>query len=300
MATTTTVTTTISSCPDKLIDFWKQNFGEDKNKQISNAEFEKVLEEFLKKKHDESKEDNPPAYNKDPETRRLFSKSVTTQIFWPEVSSQSQDEEYPAFVDYACIKKATVTFGPWKTLFETIAKNLRDDEQPLAPLQFFHGRANFDETIASRLRDPQSYCLRYNPEGKGIIMSYARKTKDGTIQIRHDEIIRKKFKSGVKWEWIESVAKIGGMKKVPHKFDSVGDFLNHKKGLESSSSKKNKGGKTVQIKDPVMFSSAYKCFSGNKKKQTPADKKKKELLENELDKLLENELGKYDLPEGND
>jgi len=225
--------------------FWDEHF---KGKtEVSNKDFEKALVKHFKKEADEkekkeSKEDL--GYNESDKSRELFAKSVASQVFWPESDKGSDHSSNvtKASIFFACKKP---TFGPWATVFETIAANLQDPTTSTQQVNFFYGRADFDSVIKRKLNKPGTYCMRFHDEG-GLELCICKMGQDGPIYKR-EKITRKKFKKVV-WRWEESVAKIGGHKKKNHDFNNVGEFLKHMK-------------KNQYIKEAVMFGSAYKTMS---------------------------------------
>merc|ERR1712087_119143 len=109
------------------------------------------------------------------------------------------------------------------------------------------------------------------------ILAWAKPTKgtESGLLIKDEKCRRRKVKvtpkkkkgkkqapsvTHIYWTYIERVAEIGGVREDTHNFLSLGEFLNHKKGAitTSSSKKKKKGG--ANIKNPIMYGSAYQTF----------------------------------------
>merc|ERR1712130_446892 len=312
MGTTTSTETEEEdlSCPTlsrkAALEWWSDNFGE--KEKVSNKDFQNALCEKL----EEQKNGDGPemGYNADQSTQRLFTKLMVERIFWP--AEDLSTNQNPAYVDKSCVQFAINTFGPWSIIFQNIHENLEDVKQPHKPLQYFHGRTT-KQALDDKLVDAGEFALRYAEGGKGLILSWAKPSKDNNsgITIKDEKVRRLKIKKKVKkskkkskkkkgedepppettshvyWRYEEKVAEIGRMRKDKHDFDSLGEFLNYKKGAGNvgTNKKKKKGGGNNYIENPVMFGSAYQTFGTLDNKLSESEQKIANSIGNEVDKV---------------
>jgi len=318
MSSTTTGTTTSSSEEEdpskpKLVNtaakqWWENNFGEEE--KVSNKEFQaKICEKLEEQK---SQEGEAMGYNADASSQRLFAKLMVERIFWP--ADNLDSNQNPNYVDQSCVQFAINTFGPWSKIFQTIHQNLEDVKQPHKPLQYFHGRTT-KQSLDDKLVEPGEFALRYAEGDKGLILSWAKPSKDNNsgITVKDEKVRRlkvkkttkkKKGKKGKKskkkddepepestshiyWRYEEKVAEIGRMRKDKHDFDSLGEFLNYKKGSGNTGtvSKKKKKTGINNIENPVMFGSAYQTFGALDNKLSESEQKIAEGIRGEVDKV---------------
>jgi len=292
------------------IAFWEKNFGD--KESVSNKEFSKAIIEMLEEQKNSDEKSDDLGYNVDTDSQKLFAKMMVERIFWP--AEDLTRGVAPGHVDKHCVQFAINTFGPWSQIFQTIHHNLEDATQPHKPLQYFHGRTPKSE-IDKKLLAVGDFALRYNYGDKGLILSWAKPTKDTSagLIIKDEKVRRRKVKTVVKkkkkkgkkgkkkkeeppppaeshiyWTYIEKVAEIGGMREDTHNFDSLGAFLNHKKGAittnSGSSKKKKKGG--ANIKNPVMYGSAYQTFGVDTSSMTQQEREAKRKTDDQLENIL--------------
>jgi len=217
-------------------EFWEHYFG--KKQKVDNYKFQKVMENLFENIR---KEDCKDGDDIDEETikdsNRLFAKALSEQVFCPDVG----DPNVPSYVDQDCIEFAIKTFGPWKTIFQNIHKNLEDDTQSIKPILYFHGRIS-EEILNKHLTKIGDFALRYDKK-EGIILSWAKPGMRTNFKIKHEKIIRSKRERN-RWLYKEHVPSLNRMKIEKKYFNTLGEFIND--------SKKRKG-----ILRPILFGSAY-------------------------------------------
>lgn len=220
--------------------FWVKNFG---NVEIvTNDNFALAIRKLL---NEEKDQENVPhrGYNKDKDTRKIFSEMITQLIFWPKVELK-ENEDYPPFVDKASIQFAINAFGPWSQIFHTIYHELDAIDNELnnktQPIRFFHGRLS-KENIRPKIEKVGDFVLRYNEKGEkekewGLILLWA-KYGNGKLVIREENLRRRKLKakngkpSRVVWTWKKKTPIIGGIEIEFKNFPSIEEFLWSNRGM---------------------------------------------------------------------
>lgn len=171
------------------IAFWEKHFpGEER---VDNKKFSNALIQLLEEQKDSDEKSDELGYNVDKDSQKLFAKMMVERIFWP--ADDLSRGVSPGTVDKFCVQFAINTFGPWKQIFQTIHYNLEDATQPHKPLQYFHGRTPKSD-IDKKLLAVGDFALRYNTGDKGLILSWAKPTKDTSagLIIKDEKVRRRK------------------------------------------------------------------------------------------------------------
>lgn len=269
---------TLTSPP--ALAFWLKHFQEDE--QPTDKKFATALLKVFEDLKEEDTEGDL-VFNESLESQKLFAKLMVERIFWP--AEDLTSPQNPGYVDKACVQFAMKTFGPWRTLFQTIHLNMEDPKQPHKPLQFFHGRTP-KNLLDKKLKAGGEFALRYTDGSQGLILSWAKVTKDhqSGIAIKDEKVRRRRVRSVKKkkgkkkkskkkdsepvpdfqtyWTYEKKVAIVGGVRTDTFNFDNLSDFLNHKKGVGASGTLSGKKTKkpAKNIDTPIMFGSAYQTF----------------------------------------